>query len=28
MDNGKPGGGLPVEVSKDSYGYTWLVSNT
>jgi hypothetical protein len=27
MDNGKPGGGLPVEVSKDSYGYTWLVSN-
>ena len=27
MDDGKPGGGLPVEVSKDSYGYTWLVSN-
>jgi hypothetical protein len=27
MDNGKPGGGLPIEVSKDSYGYTWLVSN-
>jgi len=25
MDNA--GGGLPVEVSKDSYGYTWLVSN-
>jgi hypothetical protein len=27
MDNGKPGGGLPVEVTKDNYGYTWLVSN-
>ena len=27
MDNDKPGGGLPVEVTKDSYGYTWLVSN-
>ena len=27
MDNGKPGAGLPVEVTKDSYGYTWLVSN-
>ena len=27
MDSGKPGGGLPVEVTKDSYGYTWLVSN-
>ena len=27
MDNGKPGGGLPVEVSRDSYGFTWLVSN-
>jgi hypothetical protein len=27
MDSGKPEGGLPVEVSKDSYGYTWLVSN-
>jgi hypothetical protein len=27
MDNGKPGGGLPVEVTKDSYGYTWLVSS-
>ena len=27
MDAGKPGGGLPVEVTKDSYGYTWLVSN-
>jgi hypothetical protein len=27
MDAGKPGGGLPVEVSKDSYGFTWLVSN-
>ncbi len=27
MDSGKPDGGLPVEVSKDSYGYTWLVSN-
>src|ERR1700742_2305414 len=25
MDNGKPGGGLPVEVTKDSYGYTWLL---
>ena len=28
MDDGKPGGGLPVEVTKDSYGYTWLVSPT
>jgi hypothetical protein len=27
MDAGKPDGGLPVEVTKDSYGYTWLVSN-
>jgi hypothetical protein len=27
MDNGKPGGGLPVEVTKDTYGYTWLVCN-
>ena len=28
MDTGKPGeAGLPVEVTKDSYGYTWLVSN-
>jgi len=28
LDNSKPGGGgLPVEVTKDSYGYTWLVSN-
>jgi len=28
MDTGKPGeAGLPVEVTKDDYGYTWLVSN-
>jgi hypothetical protein len=27
LDSGKPDGGLPVEVSKDSYGFTWLVSN-
>jgi hypothetical protein len=27
LDNGKPGGGLPVEVTKDSYGFTWLISN-
>jgi hypothetical protein len=28
MDTGKPGeGGLPVEVTKDDYGYTWLVSS-
>jgi len=27
MDAGKPGGGLPVDVTRDSYGYTWLVSN-
>src|SRR6201996_8009231 len=28
MDAGKPGAGtLPVEVTKDSYGYTWLVAN-
>jgi hypothetical protein len=28
MDTGKPGeAGLPVEVTKDTYGYTWLVSN-
>ena len=27
MDSSKPGGGLPVEVSRDSYGFTWLVSN-
>jgi hypothetical protein len=27
MDAGKPGGGLPVEVSKDSYGFTWIVSS-
>src|ERR1700741_600151 len=26
-DDDKQGGGLPVEVTKDSYGYTWLVSN-
>jgi hypothetical protein len=26
-DAGKPGGALPVEVTKDSYGYTWLVSS-
>jgi hypothetical protein len=26
MDAGKPGG-LPVEVTKDDYGFTWLVSN-
>ena len=27
MDSGKPGGALPVEVTKDSYGFTWLVSS-
>ena len=27
MDTGKPGGGLPVEVSRDKYGFTWLVSS-
>jgi hypothetical protein len=29
LDNSRPGGtgGLPVEVIKDSFGYTWLVSN-
>ena len=27
MDAGKPDGGLPIEVTKDSYGFTWLVSN-
>jgi hypothetical protein len=28
MDTGKPGeAGLPVEVTKDDYGFTWLVSN-
>jgi hypothetical protein len=27
LDNSQPGGGLPVEVTKDSYGFTWLISN-
>jgi len=27
VDAGRPGGGLPVEVTRDSYGYTWLVSS-
>ena len=27
MSVGKPGGGLPVEVTRDSFGYTWLVSS-
>jgi hypothetical protein len=27
MDAGKPGGGLPVEVTKDSFGFTWVVSS-
>jgi hypothetical protein len=27
MSAGKPGGGLPVEVTKDTFGYTWLVSS-
>jgi hypothetical protein len=28
LDNSKPGGGaLPVEATKDSFGYTWLISN-
>ena len=27
MDSGKPGGSLPVEVTKDTYGYTWVVSS-
>jgi hypothetical protein len=28
LDNSKPGGGgLPIEVTKDKYGFTWLVSN-
>ncbi len=29
LDNSRPGGtgGLPVEVTKDNYGYTWLISN-
>ena len=28
-DNSRPGGvgGLPVEVTKDNFGYTWLISN-
>lgn len=26
-DSGKPGGGLPVEVTKDTFGYTWVVSS-
>jgi hypothetical protein len=26
-DSGKPGGGLPVEVTKDTFGYTWIVSS-
>ena len=28
VDAGRPGGGLPVEVSRDSYGYTWLSART
>ena len=29
LDNSRPdgAGGLPVEVTKDSFGYTWLISN-
>jgi hypothetical protein len=27
MSSGKPGGGLPVEVTKDTFGYTWVVSS-
>jgi hypothetical protein len=27
MDAEKPGGGLPVEVTRDNYGFTWLVSS-
>jgi hypothetical protein len=28
LDNSKPGGGgLPIEVTKDKYGFTWLISN-
>ena len=27
MDAGKPGGGLPVELTRDDYGFTWLVSS-
>jgi hypothetical protein len=27
LDNDKPGGGLPIEVTKDDYGFTWLISN-
>ena len=27
MDAEKPGGGLPVEVTRDTYGFTWLVSS-
>ena len=27
MDAGQPGGGLPVEVTQDCFGFTWLVSS-
>jgi PspAB-like protein len=27
MEAEKPGGGLPVEVTRDNYGFTWLVSS-
>jgi hypothetical protein len=27
MDSDSPDGGLPVEVTRDSYGYTWIVAN-
>ena len=27
MDTDKADGGLPVEVTKDTYGYTWVVAN-
>lgn len=27
MSSGKPDGGLPVEVTKDDFGFTWLVSS-
>ena len=27
LDNSRDGGGLPIEVTKDSYGFTWLISN-
>ncbi|HSZ42172.1 MAG TPA: hypothetical protein VK817_19620 [Trebonia sp.] len=27
MGAGKPGGGLPVEVTKDTFGYTWVISS-